>query len=310
MLIGHGLQKAFGLWGGPGFDGFETSLTDMGFQHADILTYVATGGQIAAGVLLVLGLFTPRGGRRCAGVPGDRHPGGGDGRPRRGQAGVVPHRRPRVQSDLPAAPSRRSSSSAPAVTGWTPVAAGRGGHSSARSPRWCWASAAASRFGCCSTAATRWPNRLAVRVGHPAPAGLRQQRQRRERHRGQPQFAAVLELRVRPRPLAEPQPVDVVPATTVWLPSSVRAVTVSRSATVRYRMIIADRMIGMTSSSATHAGPASTSASRPSAQEADGEMRHRRDPDDDRGGRRRELTPPSSHRRRAIRPAHREEFDL
>jgi putative oxidoreductase len=59
ILIGHGLQKAFGLWGGPGFDGFQASLTDMGFQHADILTYVATGGQIAAGVLLVLGLFTP-----------------------------------------------------------------------------------------------------------------------------------------------------------------------------------------------------------------------------------------------------------
>jgi putative oxidoreductase len=59
FLIGHGLQKAFGLWGGPGFDGFEKSLTDMGFQHADILTYVATGGQLAAGVLLVLGLFTP-----------------------------------------------------------------------------------------------------------------------------------------------------------------------------------------------------------------------------------------------------------
>jgi putative oxidoreductase len=59
LFIGHGLQKTFGLWGGPGFDGFESSLTDMGFQHADILTYVATGGQIAAGVLLVLGLFTP-----------------------------------------------------------------------------------------------------------------------------------------------------------------------------------------------------------------------------------------------------------
>ena len=59
LLIAHGLQKAFGLWGGPGFDGFEKSLTDMGFQHADILTYVAAGGQIAAGVLLVLGLFTP-----------------------------------------------------------------------------------------------------------------------------------------------------------------------------------------------------------------------------------------------------------
>ena len=59
LLIAHGLQKAFGLWGGPGFDGLEQSLTDMGFRYADILTYVATGGQIAAGVLLILGLFTP-----------------------------------------------------------------------------------------------------------------------------------------------------------------------------------------------------------------------------------------------------------
>jgi putative oxidoreductase len=59
LFIGHGLQKAFGLWGGPGFDGFEQSLTAQGFQHADILTYVAAGGQIAAGVFLVLGLLTP-----------------------------------------------------------------------------------------------------------------------------------------------------------------------------------------------------------------------------------------------------------
>ncbi|HEX2285419.1 MAG TPA: DoxX family protein [Mycobacterium sp.] len=59
LLIAHGLQKAFGWWGGPGFDGWEESLAAMGFQHADILTYVATFGQIAAGVLLVLGLFTP-----------------------------------------------------------------------------------------------------------------------------------------------------------------------------------------------------------------------------------------------------------
>jgi putative oxidoreductase len=59
LFIGHGLKNAFGLWGGPGFGGFQSSLADMGFQHADILTYVATGGQIAAGVLLVLGLFTP-----------------------------------------------------------------------------------------------------------------------------------------------------------------------------------------------------------------------------------------------------------
>ncbi len=59
LLIGHGLQKVFGWWGGPGLGGFRDELTDVGFRNADILAYVAAGGQIAAGVLLVLGLFTP-----------------------------------------------------------------------------------------------------------------------------------------------------------------------------------------------------------------------------------------------------------
>lgn len=59
LFIAHGLQHAFGLWGGPGLDGWKDTLDGMGFQYADILTYVATGGQIAAGALLILGLFTP-----------------------------------------------------------------------------------------------------------------------------------------------------------------------------------------------------------------------------------------------------------
>jgi putative oxidoreductase len=59
LLIAHGLQKAFGWWGGPGLDGFQNRLTEVGYQHADMLTYIATGAQILAGVLLVLGLFTP-----------------------------------------------------------------------------------------------------------------------------------------------------------------------------------------------------------------------------------------------------------
>src|SRR5262249_27022604 len=58
-LVAHGLQKAFGLWGGQGLDSFKNPLSDMGYQHADVLTYVAAGTQLAAGVLLVLGLFTP-----------------------------------------------------------------------------------------------------------------------------------------------------------------------------------------------------------------------------------------------------------
>ena len=59
VFIAHGLQKAFGWWGGPGLQGFRETLTEAGYQHADLLTYLAAGAQIASGVLLVLGLFTP-----------------------------------------------------------------------------------------------------------------------------------------------------------------------------------------------------------------------------------------------------------
>lgn len=59
LLIVHGLQKVFGWWGGSGLGAFGDALSDAGYQHANILTYAAAGTQIAAGVLLVLGLFTP-----------------------------------------------------------------------------------------------------------------------------------------------------------------------------------------------------------------------------------------------------------
>jgi putative oxidoreductase len=59
VFLAHGLQKLFGWWGGQGLAGFKNSLSGVGYQHADILTYCAAGGEIAAGVLLVLGLFTP-----------------------------------------------------------------------------------------------------------------------------------------------------------------------------------------------------------------------------------------------------------
>jgi len=59
VFIAHGLQKVFGWWGGQGLDGFRTTLAEAGYQHAGVLTYVGAGTQIAAGVLLVLGLFTP-----------------------------------------------------------------------------------------------------------------------------------------------------------------------------------------------------------------------------------------------------------
>ncbi|MBX7450261.1 DoxX family protein [Mycolicibacterium sp. 3033] len=59
LLVAHGLQNMFGLWGGPGLGGFRDYIADAGFRYADILSYVAAGGEIAAGILLVLGLFTP-----------------------------------------------------------------------------------------------------------------------------------------------------------------------------------------------------------------------------------------------------------
>jgi len=59
VFIAHGLQKAFGWWGGGGIDGFKSALSDAGYQNAGLLTYIGAGGQIIAGILLVLGLFTP-----------------------------------------------------------------------------------------------------------------------------------------------------------------------------------------------------------------------------------------------------------
>jgi putative oxidoreductase len=59
VLAAHGMQKLFGWWGGSGLAGFKNSLSDVGYQHADILAYVSAGGEIVSGALLVLGLFTP-----------------------------------------------------------------------------------------------------------------------------------------------------------------------------------------------------------------------------------------------------------
>ena len=88
ILIVHGLQKAFGLWGGPGLDGWGDSLTAMGFKYADILTYVTTGRPDRRGPASGAWPVHPGGGGGRAGIPGDRPAGGGDGRARRGQAGV------------------------------------------------------------------------------------------------------------------------------------------------------------------------------------------------------------------------------
>ena len=70
----------------------------MGFKHADMLTYVATGAQILAGVLLILGLFTPLAAAGALAYLVNGLLVGGHRGPRRGQAVGFPDRRTRVQS--------------------------------------------------------------------------------------------------------------------------------------------------------------------------------------------------------------------
>lgn len=59
IFLAHGAQKMFGAFGGPGINGFVQVLQKMGFQQASTLALVTGGTELAAGALLVLGLFTP-----------------------------------------------------------------------------------------------------------------------------------------------------------------------------------------------------------------------------------------------------------
>ncbi|WP_285752613.1 DoxX family protein [Lentzea sp. NBRC 105346] len=59
VFVLHGLQKVFGMFGGPGIDGFAQFLEKSGFREARILAWVTGVTELAGGGLLVLGLFTP-----------------------------------------------------------------------------------------------------------------------------------------------------------------------------------------------------------------------------------------------------------
>ncbi|MTD58347.1 DoxX family protein [Amycolatopsis pithecellobii] len=56
----HGLQKVFGLWGGPGIAEFSRILGDQGYtSQLTVLSWVGGVTEIAGGALLIVGLFTP-----------------------------------------------------------------------------------------------------------------------------------------------------------------------------------------------------------------------------------------------------------
>src|SRR5437773_5539020 len=59
VFLGHGAQKAFGAFGGPGFDGATGFVGSLGFRPARFWAALAVGGELAAGLLFLLGLLTP-----------------------------------------------------------------------------------------------------------------------------------------------------------------------------------------------------------------------------------------------------------
>jgi putative oxidoreductase len=60
-LAGHGAQKMFGWFGGPGLTGFSGGTKRMGFRPPIFWAVLAALGELGGGLLLALGLLTPLG---------------------------------------------------------------------------------------------------------------------------------------------------------------------------------------------------------------------------------------------------------
>lgn len=58
MFLAHGLQKAFGLFRGPGIKGFSAMLSGLGFAPAMFWAYLASYAELLGGICLIIGLQT------------------------------------------------------------------------------------------------------------------------------------------------------------------------------------------------------------------------------------------------------------
>lgn len=58
-FVAHGLQHLFGLFHGIGIHQFTAFVKAAGYTDPNILAYIAGGTELAAGGLVILGLFTP-----------------------------------------------------------------------------------------------------------------------------------------------------------------------------------------------------------------------------------------------------------
>lgn len=58
MFVAHGLQMAFGIFGGPGVKGFAQMLTSLGFAPAILWSYVAAYTVLIGGSFVIVGILT------------------------------------------------------------------------------------------------------------------------------------------------------------------------------------------------------------------------------------------------------------
>jgi len=61
LLAGHGAQKLFGAFGGPGFQKTAGHMETMGLQPGHVWASMATAGEFGGGLLMTLGLAGPLG---------------------------------------------------------------------------------------------------------------------------------------------------------------------------------------------------------------------------------------------------------
>lgn len=59
IFIGHGAQKLFGWFGGPGMQGHRGFLESLGFREASLWAWISALAEFIGGLLILLGLFTP-----------------------------------------------------------------------------------------------------------------------------------------------------------------------------------------------------------------------------------------------------------
>ncbi len=59
LVLGHGLQKLMGWFGGPGVTGWAEMLESLHYRRPRLMSWTHALAETGAGLLLVFGLFTP-----------------------------------------------------------------------------------------------------------------------------------------------------------------------------------------------------------------------------------------------------------